>query len=257
MRIVAVVQARMTSTRLPAKIMLDLGGRAALERCLERASRIAHVDEVVVATTDRPEDDVTATVTERNGFRCIRGSESDVLSRYVLAARLTDADAVVRLTSDCPLLDPESSSLVVDTFKASQTGLWPFDYVSNTLVRRLPRGLDTEVLRRDVLERAERDATAAQEREHVTLHVYSRPNQFRCGCVLPRDVDDRSRHRWTLDTIADYRFLHQVYALLGARAGEASPREVLEVLARHPDLVHINESVSQKVIDVVAPTITE
>lgn len=252
MKIVAVIQARLTSTRLPAKILLDLVGKPAIQHCLTRASRIEHVDEIVVATTDRPDDDVTASVAKRLGFRFVRGSEGDVLSRYVLAARESKADAVVRLTSDCPLLDPAASSLVVDTFKSSQTGLWPFDYVSNTLIRRLPRGLDTEVLRVDALERAHREATKPEEREHVTLGVYSRPDKYRCGCVLPTTENDLSGHRWTLDTIEDYRFLYRVYEALGDDAERATPNDVLALLASRPELTRINENVSQK--SVLAPT---
>lgn len=246
MKIVAVVQARLGSSRLPAKILLDLGGQTALQRCLSRVARIAGVDEVVVATTDRPEDDPVVSMTRRLGFRSVRGSEQDVLSRYELALRETRADAVVRCTSDCPLLDPAISSFVVDTFVRSRGGATPFDYVSNVFERRLPRGLDTEILSAEALERAARNAVAPPEREHVTLHVYSRPEIFRCGGAVPEGLPDTSHHRWTLDTLDDYRFLFAVFERLGEAAGSATMADVLALLERHPELVKINADIVQK-----------
>lgn len=140
MRIVAVVQARLSSSRLPAKVLLDLAGKPALERCLSRVSRFRGVEEVVVATSDAPADDVVAAASRRIGYRVVRGSETDVLSRYALAAQETRADAIVRCTSDCPLLDPVLSSQVIEAFQRGGV-----EYAANTMERQLPRGLDTEV----------------------------------------------------------------------------------------------------------------
>jgi spore coat polysaccharide biosynthesis protein SpsF len=172
----------------------------------------------------------------------VRGSESDVLSRYIDTARAHEADAVVRLTSDCPLLDPDESSRVVEAFLEQEP-----DYASNVMERRLPRGLDTEVVSREALERAHREATAEGEREHVTLHIVRRPTEFRLLSVVPvRGPDDDSGHRWTLDTLDDYRFLHALVDLLGDRAGAAPLAEVLEVLSKNPHLSALNAHVEQK-----------
>lgn len=241
--VVVVVQARLASSRLPAKILLDLAGTTALERCLNRVRRFKQVREVVIATSDTPTDDVVTAVGERLGARVIRGSETDVLSRFAKAAEATNADAIVRCTSDCPLLDPTVSSAVIERFLASPSA----DYAANVLERRFPRGLDTEIFSRSALERAHRAATAPDEREHVTLHIYRRPESFRCLPVMPPDGVDYSHLRWTLDTIDDYRFLHAVFERLGPeRADTASMHDVLALLAREPALATINAKVSQK-----------
>lgn len=243
MKVVVVIQARLSSTRLPAKVLLDLGGKTALERCLARARRFSQVAEVVIATSESPADDLIDAVGRRLGARVIRGSEGDVLSRYAKAAALTQADAIVRCTSDCPLLDPALSSMVIQSFlKAPGT----VDYASNVLERRLPRGLDTEIVSREALERAHREATAGEEREHVTLHIVRRPALFRCLSVAMPAGPDLSHHRWTLDTLEDYRLLHTLFERLGAEADMASMEAVLAVLAREPQLAEINAEVRQK-----------
>lgn len=241
MKIVVVVQARVQSTRLPAKVLLDLGGVTALERCLSRARRIHGVHSLVVATSDGPADDLIERVSTRLGHDVVRGSESDVLSRFAKAARLHDADAVVRLTSDCPLLDVAQSSEVVSAFVRERP-----DYASNVLDRRLPRGLDTEVMTRAALERADGEAIAADEREHVTLHLVRRPQTFKLHSVVRSSSVDLAWHRWTLDTLDDYRFLHSVFEALGPRAADASMDDVLRLLEARPDLVDINAHVEQK-----------
>ena len=243
MKVVVVIQARLASSRLPAKVLLDLGGVTALERGLRRARRFAHASEVMVATSDSPGDEVIAAVAGRLGARVTRGSETDVLSRFVKAARESDADVIVRCTSDCPLLDPALSSRVIERFLTAPGGV---DYAANVLERRLPRGLDTEVISREALERAHRDATATDEREHVTLHVYRNPDSFRCLAVTAGELEDRSSLRWTLDTLDDYRLLHAVFERLGPRADEASMAEVVALFEADPELARINAHIAQK-----------
>ncbi|MFT3928213.1 MAG: glycosyltransferase family protein [Myxococcales bacterium] len=251
MKVVAIVQARLGSTRLPAKVLLDLQGKTALERCLSRVARVQGVDEVVVATTDTPVDDVLVRVCERLGFRVTRGSQDDVLSRYQVAAQASGADVIMRCTSDCPLLDPGESGAVLAQFLArfSQGSV---DYASNVLERRVPRGLDTEVVSRDALERAHREATDPALREHVTLPIVRRPDVFRCLSTEPRHPTlrgaDQSHQRWTLDTLEDYHFLASVYDLLGDRAADADVRDVLDILEAHPTLTQINAGIAQKVV---------
>ncbi len=237
-RVVAVIQARLTSTRLPAKIQLDLAGKTALERCVGRVQRIAGVSEVVVATSVDSSDDLVVSAAGRLGVRVVRGALDDVLGRFVSAARETEADAVVRITSDCPLLDPRESARVVARFLAGDV-----DYVSNTLTRRYPRGLDTEVFSREALERASSEAPAGPEREHVTLRMYSHAELFTCAGVTPEDGVDRSGHRWTLDTLEDYRMLYAIFEALGAREAAASYVEVAEIAGR---MTALNASVAQK-----------
>lgn len=241
-RVVVVVQARLKSSRLPAKVLLDLGGVTALERCLRRVRQFRQVSDVVIATSDTAGDEIIERVGPRLGVTVVRGSETDVLSRYVLAAEASRADVIVRVTSDCPLLDVEVSSMVIERFLAEPGA----DYASNVMERRLPRGLDTEVMSLEALLRAHRDATDPAEREHVTAHIYRRPETFRCLSVtLPLDAD-LSSHRWTLDTLEDYRLLHGLFHLLGPSADQASMADTLRCIAQNPDLLALNSHITQK-----------
>jgi spore coat polysaccharide biosynthesis protein SpsF len=246
MKTLAILQARLRSTRLPAKVLLDLCGATVLQRCLDRVARIQGVDEIVVATSTAPENELICMLAKRLGYKCVRGSEKDVLSRYYDAATAAKADVVMRCTADCPLLDPKASSLVVRTFLESQKTGEPLDYASNTLERRLPRGLDTEVVSMAALTRAHEEAVVDAEREHVTMYVYRRPVEFRCRKVLADLPRDLSHHRWTLDTLEDYHFLAKLYEALGPEAGAAGMEDVLAVLERHPEIVAINAHVAQK-----------
>jgi spore coat polysaccharide biosynthesis protein SpsF len=243
MRIVAVVQARVSSTRLPAKVLLDLGGKTALQRCVDRVARIEGIADLVIATTTNPEDEIIVRLARRLGVATYRGSETDVLSRYVEAARGADAEAIVRCTSDCPLLDPAVASDVVRTFQRGGA-----DFAANHLVPNLPRGQETEIASREALERAHRDATSPEEREHVMPHIYRRQGEFRCVSVVTGTDETLPRHRWTLDTIDDYRFLSVVYDELGPRGGEATMADVLALLESHPEITRINANVKQKAL---------
>lgn len=241
MRAVAIVQARLSSSRLPAKVMLDLAGTTALGRCLLRVRKVAGVDEVVVGTSVDPSDDVLVHACTRLGVRCVRGSLDDVLDRFLTAARATDASTVLRFTSDCPLIDPAVSSRVLARFHASGA-----DYVSNVRERRFPRGLDTEVFSRQALERAHAVATGA-EREHVTMRMYQDPS-FRCEGVLPEDDRDLSHLRWTLDTLDDYRALYGIFDALGERGDAADYREVAALCESRPELAAANAHIRQKAV---------
>ena len=243
MRVVVVVQARVRSSRLPAKVLLDLGGKTALERCVVRARAIAGVDDVVVATPDGAADDPVARLAKRLGCAVTRGSEIDVLDRFAQAAREHRAEVVMRVTSDCPLLDPVESGRVLSAFLASEA-----DYASNVISRRLPRGLDTEVFGRDALEEADRSAVSSDEREHVTLHIYRRPDRFRLLEVVPPKGVDLSSKRWTLDTLEDYCFLHALFEHLGERAHSSSIDDIVALLGRYPELEALNAAVTQKVV---------
>ena len=167
MRTVAVIQARMGSTRLPNKVLAELGGRPMLAQVVARVRRARTIDEVVVATTTTRHVDVIEDFCAREGIACFRGSEDDVLDRYYQAARAFNADVVVRITADCPLHDPEVIDAIVGHFDPAR-----HDYVSNTIRRSYPDGLDTEVIAMAALERAWRGATWASEREHVTPYIW-------------------------------------------------------------------------------------
>lgn len=242
MKVVAIIQARMGSTRLPGKVLLDLAGEPMLARVVHRTWRARTLDEVVVATTDRPADDAIAQLCLERGWPCFRGSEADVLDRYYQAAVAHRADIVVRITADCPLIEPEIVDRVVQEFLDRQPEV---DYGCNILPRRtFPRGLDTEVVRSDVLERVWRAEFDPAWCEHVTLYIRRNPDLFRIHGIV-NDVD-YSHMRWTTDTPEDLTFVRQIYAHFGHDL--FSWREVLAVLEQNPEWLEINRHVQQKVI---------
>ena len=238
MRIVAIIQARMGSTRLPGKVLMDLAGKSVLARVVERVSRLNSIQSIVVATSINRENEPIATECERLGTHSFRGSENDVLDRYLGAAREHQAEAIVRVTADCPLIDPEISDSVVNEFV--QRGA---DYASNVFPRTYPRGLDTEVFTRDALEQAWKHATEPHQREHVTPYLYEHPEKFRMASVKAEAV--YGFHRWTLDTREDYELISRIYSRFAGRDG-FSWRQVLEVLDEQPELVQLNAHVKQK-----------
>jgi spore coat polysaccharide biosynthesis protein SpsF len=223
MTTIAVVQARMGSTRLPGKVLMDLGGRPALELMLERLSPALGegLDRLVVATSTLPNDDPVAETAEQAGFDVVRGSEGDVLARFVSALDVYPADTVVRLTADCPLADPEIVIRALDVHGAAAA-----DYTSNTLVRTFPDGLDVEVVAAHALRAAGAEAKDPVEREHVTPFVYRRPERFVLRAF--RSGADLGDERWTVDTPHDLDDIRQVIARVESPTN-ASWRDVLAV----------------------------
>lgn len=236
MRVNAVIQARTGSTRLPGKVLTDLGGTPVLDRVVGAARAASGVDRVVVATSTAPGDDAVAERAATIGVPVVRGSEDDVLARFVQAVDEHPCDAVVRLTADCPLLDPALVSLVAATWRSAPEQ----DYVATTLVRTLPRGLDVELARVDAL-RALAGTATGYDRIHVTSGLYGDPDRFRClGLVVAPAADDL---RVTLDTVDD---LHALTGLVEALDGRTGWRAVVDVLRSRPNLVERNAHVRQK-----------
>lgn len=230
----------MGSTRLPGKVLRELAGRPVLDWVVDAASAATEVDEVVVATSTLAVDDAIVEWGDRTGIRVVRGSESDVLSRYVLAASQTDADAVVRLTADCPLLD----SILIDQVVA----LWRRDpglgYVATTLERTLPRGLDVELVSREALADADRHAVG-HDRVHVTSSLYAQGSSVaRAGIVV---APSAAHLRVTLDVAEDADLLDALVAVLPQRP----PRwhDIVGALAAHPEIAALNAGVEQKQLE--------
>lgn len=207
---VAILQARMSSTRLPGKVMKLLAGRPMVERQLERLRRCHTLDRIIVATSTDPTDDALATHLQGLGVDVFRGSLTDVLARYVGAARAFGAtDQVVRLTADCPLADPD----VIDACVRRHAELG-VDYVSNGRQTTYPHGLDVEAFGFEALEAAGNEAVDPYEREHVTPFIYRRPERFTLAALT--QPTDESHLRWTVDTPEDFAFVERVYAALYA-----------------------------------------
>lgn len=240
MRINAVIQARAGSTRLPGKVLADLGGRPVLEWVVRAARAANRIHEVIVATSTLPGDDAVADLAESLGVPVVRGSEDDVLSRFIAALDAHPADAVIRLTADCPLLDPTLIDAVAGAWAAAPGN----DYVSTVLVRSLPRGLDVELVTAQALRAVDRMATG-HDRVHVTSGVYADPKAFSLLgiCVTPA-ADDL---RVTLDTPEDLVLLRALVAELSDTP--PSWRDVVAILRARPDLVAINAAVQQKPLE--------
>ena len=240
MKIVAIVQARMGSTRLPGKVLMDLGGETVLGRVVRRLRRAALVDEIVIATTDSVVDDAIVRECQRLTVPFFRGSENDVLDRYYHAALGCLAEVVVRVTSDCPLIDPDLVDETIRVFQERHA-----DYASNVFPRTYPRGLDTEVFTMVALGRNWREAHQPHQREHVTPYFYEHPEIFRLTSLRGRT--DYSQYRWTLDTAADLELLRAIYVRLDNR-DDFGWREAIEVMEREPELAELNSHVVQKVL---------
>lgn len=240
MKVVAIIQARMGSTRLPGKVLADIGGASMLARVVHRTRRAATVTEVLVATTMGAADDLLVEEALRLDTTIFRGSEEDVLSRYYEAASAVCADAIVRITSDCPLIDPTVVDTVVTDFLGTSC-----DYASNFQVRTFPRGLDTEVFTFAALERAWREAQAPFQRAHVTPYLYQHPELFRLMSVVGAHA--YSGYRWTVDTPEDLELARALYARLGNNDA-FTWREALAVLEREPQLQALNKMVIQKAL---------
>jgi spore coat polysaccharide biosynthesis protein SpsF len=240
LKVVAIIQARMGSSRLPGKVLRDLSGESMLARVTNRLRRATLLDELLVATTDRSLDDEIAQECVRYAVPVFRGDEEDVLDRYFQAARSSKADVVVRITSDCPLIDPEITDKTIRAFLNESP-----DYASNCVVRTYPRGLDTEVLTFEALGRAWLAADQSYQRAHVTPYIYEHPGEFR---ILSMTSDgDYSRHRWAVDTAEDLEFVRAIYSRFRDQ-DDFRWRDVLGLLEREPELMELNRSVAQKTL---------
>ncbi|WP_274654182.1 glycosyltransferase family protein [Paenibacillus humicola] len=240
MKIAAIIQARMGSTRLLGKVLRMLGDKTVLAHVVDRLRAVPQVDEVIVATTAGSRDEPVAEEARRIGAACFRGSEEDVLSRYYEAAKQVQADAVVRITSDCPLLDPEVSSLVIRSYMEAPM----CDYASNTLVRTYPRGLDTEIFSFESLEAAFAETREAYDREHVTPFIYRHPERFVCKSVTSGiPVPD---YRWTLDTPEDWELIRRLYDALYVPGQRFSWHQAAAWMNANPEFHAINAHIRQK-----------
>ncbi|MCA1293981.1 glycosyltransferase family protein [Paenibacillus sp. alder61] len=238
MNITAIIQARMGSTRLPGKVMKRLIDKSVLGHVITRCQVVPSVNQVVVATTVLDEDDEICREAERYGASVYRGSKDHVLSRYYEAAKLAGADVVVRVTSDCPLLDPNISDQVIRHFLQHS-----YDYSSSGLSGTFPRGLDTEVFTFAALEKAYLNAHKEYEFEHVTPYIYQHPEIFNYHSYS--NLTDESRYRITLDTQEDWELIRIIYEELYKGALFFWP-DIRALLEARPDLVLINSEVVQK-----------
>jgi spore coat polysaccharide biosynthesis protein SpsF len=243
MKPVIIVQARMTSTRLPGKVMLPVLGTPLLEYQIRRLQRVKAAEVICIACTTNEVDRPIVELGKKLGVVIYRGPELDVLARYYEAARMLGAEHVIRVTSDCPVIDPDETGRVIEFYLARIDRL---DYASNALVRTYPRGMDTEIFSFRALSSAYLDATEDFEREHVTPFIYRHPERFRVENFFFEL--DKGNYRLTVDTQEDFELISRVISALYPSNNEFSIHDVFKLLARHPEWLEINGHVRQKVL---------
>jgi spore coat polysaccharide biosynthesis protein SpsF len=241
-RVVIISQARMTSTRLPGKVAINVLGKSLLQHHLERLQRVNLMSQVIVATTVNSSDDIIVGICEGLGVAVHRGSEHDVLARYYHAAVEFDADIIVRVTSDCPLIDPEVMDKTIARYLALEPNI---NYVSNCRLKRTyPRGLDTEVFGFKSLKQAFEQAKRPFEREHVTPFIWQRPERFALANV--EHDNDISHCRWTVDTSEDLDLIERMLTACYPSNPEFGLQDCIDLLHRHPEWENINKHIEQK-----------
>jgi len=231
--ILAILQARMTSTRLPGKVMRPLLGKPMLARQIERINRAKLIDRLSIATSEHVSDDCIASLAAETGLSYYRGALDDVLDRFYQAAKTFTPLHVVRLTGDCPLADPDLIDRVIEHHIRGN-----YDYTSNTIEPTFPDGLDIEVFTFSALATAWRNATTPSAREHVTLHIYSNPECFRIGSY--KSQIDLSKLRWTVDEAVDFNLVQLIYESLYPIKPAFTTNDIIELLDRQPGLKNMN-----------------
>ncbi len=240
-RTVATIEARMTSTRLPGKVLKEAVGKPMLELMIERLRRVPSLDGIVVATTTNATDDPVEALARRLGVGVWRGSEDDVLQRVLDAARHHQIDVIVETTGDCPLIDP---ALVEDCIRTHRSA--KVDYVSNVLERGYPVGMDTQVFATSVLADVARRTDDTSDHEHVSLYIYRHPEIYSLCNVPAAGALRRPDLALTLDTPEDYDLIKSVFEALYPKNPAFALADVLELLDRHPEIAAMNSHVRRK-----------
>lgn len=238
--ILAILQARCSSTRLPGKVLKPILGEPMLVRQIERLRHAKRIDRLLVATSTDSSDDPLAALCERHGISCFRGSLDDVLDRFYRAALSYQPEHVVRLTGDCPLTDPAIIDAVIALHLRES-----HDYSSSAIDLTFPDGLDAEIMRFACLEQAWREAGLPSEREHVTLFIYRRPERYRIGSY--KGVCDFSHYRWTVDEPQDFEFVTRIYERLYSENRVFGMDDILALLESDPALAVINAGIERNV----------
>jgi spore coat polysaccharide biosynthesis protein SpsF len=235
--ITAILQVRVSSTRLPGKVLMPILGRPMLGRQIERVRRSQQLQGLLVATSVDPSDDPIVTLCEKEGVEVYRGALDDVLDRFYQAARSKKVDPIVRLTGDCPLLDPPLIDQMIIQYNRGGS----YDYLSNTLDPTFPDGLDVEIIRFSALEKSWMEATRPSEREHVTAYVHQHPDRFRLGSF--KNPIDLSHLRWTVDEAADFELVRKIYEALYPSNPAFSTQDILTLLDSRPEWKTLNASI--------------
>lgn len=235
------LQARMGSSRLPGKVLKTVLGRPLLAYQIERLREVKQADSLLLLTTRQPEDDRLAAFCKQEGVECFRGAEADVLDRFFQAAQARGTELIIRSTADCPLIDPEIIDRGIELFQSAAP---PCDYLSNSLERTFPRGLDFELFTAAALKKAWQEALDPWEREHVTPYLYHHPAQFKLQNLA--HTPSLSHHRWTVDTEEDFTLISKMLEAIYPLSPRFRLRDLLELSDSHPDWRLINAHIPQK-----------
>jgi spore coat polysaccharide biosynthesis protein SpsF len=234
-----IIQARYDSTRLPGKVLKKIRNRIILDYVIDRLKPCKNIDDIILATTTNKKDDKIEKYAKEKKIKYYRGSEQNVLSRYYETARKYEIDTIIRITSDCPLIDYETVDEITKTHIDSSA-----DYTSNVLKRTYPRGLDTEVFNFDVLEDSNKNADKDYQKEHVTKYITENPEKFKLHNVEAEGILRRPEIRITLDTIEDFKLIEKI--ILHFDDANFKAAEIIDFLTENPDLLEINKNVKQK-----------
>lgn len=241
--ITVIIQARTGSTRLPNKIFKPLAGKPVLWHVYNRVKQSKLISQIVIATTELQEDDAVENFCNENKISFYRGSSDNVLSRYFFAAKRYKAETIIRITADCPVIDPVVLDNIIETF-SDENKNDKLDYMSNSIVRTFPRGLDAEIFSMAALEKTFNEATLKYEFEHVTPYIYKHPELFKIKNF--ESYKDYSQYRWTVDTKEDYELLRNIYDALYYQKEIFLLEDILKLLEEHPELTEINRAIEQK-----------
>jgi spore coat polysaccharide biosynthesis protein SpsF len=234
--ILAIIQARIGSTRLPKKVLLDLKGKTVLEHVVERVKKSNKINELIVATTINIEDLEIVKLCSNKGIRVFCGSEDDVLDRFYQITKLMNPKHIVRITADCPLIDPDIINKTIDLHLLKNS-----DYTCNTLKETFPDGLDVEIFTYEALQKAWKEAKLTSEREHVTSYIRNHREIFKISGL--ENIQNLSKKRWTLDEYDDYKFLKIIFESVYAVNSDFRMDDILEYLRRNPDVEEINNHI--------------
>lgn len=241
MKVLAIIQARMASTRLPGKVLMDIAGRPMLWHIVNRLNFSKKINEIILAIPDSEENDQLESFAKNQNLKYFKGNEKDVLSRYYETAKEFGVEVIVRITSDCPLIDPEIVDLVIEKHLNSTA-----DYTSNILKRTFPRGLDTEVFNFSTLEKSYREAKEDYQREHVTSYIYEHPEIFKLQNITATGELRHPEFRLTVDTKEDLQLIKEIYKHFYKNGEVFYIKEIINLFNKHPELKKINADIEHK-----------
>ena len=243
-KVIASIQVRYNSTRLPGKVLKKICGKPMLELMLERLSKSKLIDEIIIATTINKNDDPIFELAKKLGYKVFRGDENDCLDRHYQAIKNSNGNFICKITSDCPLIDPEIVDKVIGYYFENEK---KFDYVSNVHPATFPDGLDVEMFSLDTLERAWKEAKNQDEREHTTTYMWKNPLIFRIGSVtMSKGENLFKKERWTVDYPEDFEFIKAIYENLYHNGKIFLLNEILEFLSEREDIKKINQHLVEK-----------